>query len=54
MNWAYSLKPGLPYYIGGYFWWYGAEDALSLRAPLHNALQAAFEDEYEALVSGAP
>jgi hypothetical protein len=54
MSWAYSLKPGLPYYVGGYFWWYGAEDALRPTARLHDALQAAFEDEHEALVPAVP
>jgi len=49
MQWAYSLKPGLPYYVGGYFWWYGAEDALKPSAPLRGALQAAFGDESAAL-----
>jgi hypothetical protein len=49
MRWAYSLNPGLPYYAGGYFWWYGAEDALRPRAPLAGALAAAFEEEHAAL-----
>jgi len=49
MTWAYSLKPDLPYYIGGYFWWYGAEDALHAGAPLAGALQEAFTDEAAAL-----
>jgi hypothetical protein len=49
MRWAYSLNPGLPYYVGGYFWWYGAEDALRARAPLAGALAAAFQDEFAAL-----
>jgi hypothetical protein len=49
MSWAYSLDPGLPYYIGGYFWWYGAEDALGAHPPLAAALAAAFEDESAAL-----
>jgi hypothetical protein len=49
MRWAYSLNPGLPYYIGGYFWWYGAEDALRGRALLGGALAAAFEEEHAAL-----
>jgi hypothetical protein len=49
MHWAYSLNPGLPYYVGGYFWWYGAEDALRGRAPLAGALREAFVDESEAL-----
>ncbi len=54
MQWAYSLNPGLPYYIGGYFWWYGAEDALHPRAPLSGALAGAFEDEAAALGAPAP
>jgi hypothetical protein len=49
MKWAYSLAPGLPYYVGGYFWWYAAEDALQRGAPLRKALRAAFEEEAEAL-----
>jgi hypothetical protein len=49
MRWAYSLNPGLPYYIGGYLWWYGAEDALRGRALLGGALAAAFEEEHAAL-----
>ena len=28
MHWAYSLHPRLAYYVGGYFWWYAAQDAL--------------------------
>ncbi len=50
MSWAYSLAPGLPYYIGGYFWWYAAEDALRTGARLATALQSAFEEESAALV----
>ena len=49
MRWAYSLNPGLPYYVGGYFWWYGAEDALRGRALLGGALASAFEEEHAAL-----
>ena len=49
MRWAYALNPRLPYYIGGYFWWYGAEDALSPGAPLRTALRAAFRSEASAL-----
>ena len=33
MQWAYSLNPQLPYYAGGYFWWYGAQDALRNAPP---------------------
>jgi len=49
MHWAYGLNLGLPYYIGGYFWWYGAEDALRPGAPLRTALRAAFRSEAGAL-----
>jgi hypothetical protein len=49
MNWAYSLDPGLAYYVGGYFWWYGAQDALRSASPLAGALQEAFADEHTAL-----
>jgi hypothetical protein len=49
MRWAYSLDPGLPYYAGGYFWWYGYEDALKPKARLGTALTEAFDDESAAL-----
>jgi hypothetical protein len=45
MRWAYSLRVGVPYYVGGYFWWYAAEDALRPGAPLAGALKDAFRDE---------
>jgi hypothetical protein len=51
MRWAYSLQPDLPYYVGGYFWWYAAEDALHPGALLSDALHEAFEDEAAALAS---
>jgi hypothetical protein len=54
MQWAYSLAPGLPYYAGGYFWWYGAEDALRPAGPLREELQAAFEEESAALDPVSP
>ena len=41
MHW----NPRLSYYIGGYFWWYAAEDALHPGALLRTALQAAFRSE---------
>jgi len=50
MRWAYSLNPQLPYYAGGYFWWYGAQDALRKRARLREALGLAFEEEAAALL----
>jgi hypothetical protein len=49
MRWAYSLNPRLPYYAGGYFWWYAAEDALRPGALLRTALRAAFRAEAAAL-----
>ncbi len=54
MRWAYSLNPGLPYYVGGYFWWYGAQDALRSGAPLAGALGEAFADEAGALAPEGP
>jgi hypothetical protein len=49
MGWAYGLDPGLPYYVGGYFWWYAFEDALTGKAPLAGSLRSAFEAEATAL-----
>jgi hypothetical protein len=49
MQWAYSLDPGLPYYVGGYFWWYGWQDSLKPKARLGGALGEAFEAESAAL-----
>ena len=45
MRWAYALNPRLSYYIGGYFWWYAAEDTLHPGALLRTALQAAFRSK---------
>lgn len=52
MRWAYSLNPGGvagSYYVGGYFWWYGYQDALKPRARLAGALSEAFDAEATAL-----
>jgi hypothetical protein len=49
MRWAYSLDPGLPYYVGGYFWWYALEDAFRGKALLAGSLRSAFEAEATAL-----
>ncbi len=49
MHWAYGLDPGLPYYVGGYFWWYGLEDAFTGKALLSGSLDGAFEAEAAAL-----
>jgi hypothetical protein len=53
MRWAYGLQIDLPYYIGGYFWWYGAEDALRPGARLRSALGVAMIAERSAL-TGRP
>ncbi len=52
MRWAYALNPHLTYYAGGYFWWYGAEDALRPGAPLRRNLGRAFSAEQSALAPG--
>jgi hypothetical protein len=52
MRWAYGLDPGLPYYVGGYFWWYAFEDAFTGKARLAEALHNAFEAEATALPQG--
>ena len=49
MRWAYGLDPHLRYYAGGYFWWYGAEDALRPGAPLRGELARGFNSERAAL-----
>ena len=49
MHWAYSLDPGVPYYVGGYFWWYGAQDTLRPPTLLAGALREGFAEEHTAL-----
>lgn len=49
LSWAYALDPGLPYYIGGYFWWYSLEDAMLGKALLAGPLASAFRAEAAAL-----
>ena len=49
MHWAYGLDPGLPYYVGGYFWWYAFEDALTGKELLAGSLRSAFKAEAAAL-----
>ncbi len=49
MSWAYDLAPGLPYYVGGYFWWYAREDAFTGKALLAPELSKAFQSEAAAL-----
>ena len=46
MRYYYGLRVRLPYYVGGYFWWYYDEDCLPYTSkPLWSALRAAFEAE---------
>jgi hypothetical protein len=46
----YGLPIRLPYYAGGYFWWYYAEDCLPYgKKPLWRALNAGFAAEAAAL-----
>ncbi len=52
MAWAYSVDPGLPYYVGGYFWWYAMEDALGPNRPLSSDLVTAFKTERAVLGGG--
>jgi hypothetical protein len=49
MRWAYSLNPALPYYVGGYFWWYGYQDVLKSKARLANPFDEALTAEASAL-----
>ncbi|MGD0379718.1 MAG: hypothetical protein ABSC30_07010 [Acidimicrobiales bacterium] len=49
MSWAYDLNPGLPYYVGGYFWWYARQDAFRHKKLLASQLAAAFRSETFAL-----
>ena len=49
MSWAYGLNPGLPYYVGGYFWWYARQDAFTHKKLLMSHLAAAFRSESTAL-----
>jgi len=44
VRYYYGLKVNLPYFVGGSFWWYFAEDALPYPSkPLWTALQAGFQ-----------
>ncbi len=45
MSWAYGLDPGLPYYVGGYFWWYARQDVFTGKKLLASQLAAAFRSE---------
>lgn len=53
MNWGYSLNPALPYYVGGYFWWYADEDCVPYSTSLlFPSLSSAFNSEQQASVAG--
>ena len=49
MAWAYSLAPGLHYYVGGYFWWYALEDVFTGKVLLAGQLASAIRAEATAL-----
>jgi hypothetical protein len=50
MSYYYGLGVNLPYYVGGYFWWYYDEDCLPIATkPLWGTLQRAFAAEAAAL-----
>ncbi|HLN05012.1 MAG TPA: hypothetical protein VK217_01940, partial [Acidimicrobiales bacterium] len=50
MTYYYGLSVDLPYYVGGYFWWYYDEDCLPYATkPLWATLQSAFASETAAL-----
>jgi hypothetical protein len=53
ISYYYGLHIRLPYYVGGYFWWYYAEDCLPYsKKPLWSALRAGFRAEAASLRSG--
>jgi hypothetical protein len=50
ISYYYGLRIRLPYYAGGYFWWYYAEDCLPHSSkPLWSALRAGFRAEAASL-----
>lgn len=50
MRWYYRLWIPLRYYIGGYFWWYYAEDCLPWQSrPLWRQLASSFRSERRAI-----
>jgi hypothetical protein len=53
ISYYYGLRIRLPYYVGGYFWWYYAEDCLPYSAkPLWSSLRAGFWAEAASLRPG--
>lgn len=49
MSWAYRLNPRLSYYVGGYFWWHGAEDLVPASKPLVSQFLTALSAEAKLL-----
>jgi hypothetical protein len=50
IGYYYGLHISLPYYVGGYFWWYYDEDCLPYASkPLWPALKAGFQSEASAI-----
>jgi hypothetical protein len=49
MSWAYRLDPGLAYYVGGYFWWYGRQDVFTGKKLLAGSMASALHAEAGAL-----
>jgi hypothetical protein len=50
MRYYYGLGIKLPYYAGGYFWWYCGEDCVPYSTgPLFRELRGAFGAERSAL-----
>jgi hypothetical protein len=49
MSWAYGLNPGLSYFVGGYFWWYGDEDLVPATKALYPVFLSALFAEQSAL-----
>jgi hypothetical protein len=53
ISYYYRLRIRLPYYVGGYFWWYYAEDCLPYSSKLlWPALRAGFQAEAASLRPG--
>lgn len=54
IGYYYGLRVSLPYYVGGYFWWYYDEDCLPYTSkPLWPVLKAGFESEATAIGGAA-
>ncbi len=50
ISYYYGLDVKLPYYVGGYFWWYFKEDRVSYTSkPLWTTLEAGLRSEAAAI-----